>query len=294
MHGGGWVRARIPARRSSVAHDGRASRSRLWSSRSRPIPFVGQLVLCPRLLGLRSRRATRLLKAAQGKSERVGRLLKMHANKREEIDHVFAGGYCGGGRALKNSVTTGDTICSTPSTPIVLEAMSFPGAGDRGLDRASGRRTTRRSSRWRSAKLMQEDPTFQVRYGTGDRADADLGHGRVASRDHYRSSAARVRRAGEHRPSAGRLPGDHHSCRPRARGASCVRPVVAVSTVIARSSDQARPILVAPIWFLRTRSVGGSIRPRVHSSPVEQGIRECARDRAVGGVSDDEAIEVDL
>ena len=56
--------------------------------------------------------------------ERIGRLLKMHANKREEIKEVYAGDIAAA-VGLKN-VTTGDTICDPAASPVVLESINFP------------------------------------------------------------------------------------------------------------------------------------------------------------------------
>ncbi len=64
-----------------------------------------------------------MLGTKKGSSERIGRLLKMHANKREEISEVWAGDIAAA-VGLKN-VTTGDTICD-PKHVVVLEAMNSP------------------------------------------------------------------------------------------------------------------------------------------------------------------------
>ena len=62
-----------------------------------------------------------VLNTTKGQRERIGRLLKMHANKREEIKEVYAGDIAAA-VGLKN-VTTGDTICD-PNDPVVLESIS--------------------------------------------------------------------------------------------------------------------------------------------------------------------------
>src|SRR5947209_19710222 len=120
-------------------------------------PFVGQLAFF-RVYSGHVESGTSVLNAKRGANERIGRLLKMHANKREEISEVWAGDIAAA-VGLKN-VTTGDTICDSKS-PVVLEAMSFPEpviavsiepktkADQEKLGMALG-------------KLMQEDPTFRV------------------------------------------------------------------------------------------------------------------------------------
>ena len=90
-------------------------------------PFVGQLIFL-RLYSGHLKTGDTVLNPRTGKSERIGRLLKMHANKREEITEIYAGDICAC-VGLKNLVT-GDTIC-TEKSPIVLESIDFPGAGYR-------------------------------------------------------------------------------------------------------------------------------------------------------------------
>jgi elongation factor G len=120
-------------------------------------PFVGQLAFF-RVYSGHVESGTSVLNATSGKSERIGRLLKMHANKREEISEVWAGDIAAA-VGLRN-VTTGDTICD-PKAPVVLESMSFPEpvisvsiepktkADQEKLGQALG-------------KLTHEDPTFRV------------------------------------------------------------------------------------------------------------------------------------
>ncbi len=95
-------------------------------------PFVGQLAFF-RVYSGHVESGTACSTRTKGTTERIGRLLQMHANKREEIKEVCAGDI-GAAVGLRN-VTTGDTICDR-RTPIVLETMSLPGAGHRGRHRA--------------------------------------------------------------------------------------------------------------------------------------------------------------
>jgi translation elongation factor EF-G len=98
--------------------------------------------------------ATGVLNATKGKKERIGRLLKMHANKREEISEVDWAGDIAAAVGLR-SVTTGDTICDRQH-PVVLEAMNFPEPVI-SVWRSSPRpRWTRRSSVWRSASSCRK------------------------------------------------------------------------------------------------------------------------------------------
>ncbi len=85
-------------------------------------PFVGQLIFI-RVYSGQLKTGDSVLNPRTGKTERIGRLLKMHANKREEITEILAGDICAA-VGLKNLVT-GDTI-TTDKHPVVLESIDFP------------------------------------------------------------------------------------------------------------------------------------------------------------------------
>jgi elongation factor G len=120
-------------------------------------PFVGQLAFF-RVYSGKVDSGTAVLNSTKGTTERVGRLLQMHANKREEIKEVRAGDI-GAAVGLK-SVTTGDTICD-PKQAIVLETMIFP---EPVIAVAIEPKTKSDQEKMgvALAKLMQEDPTFKV------------------------------------------------------------------------------------------------------------------------------------
>jgi elongation factor G len=120
--------------------------------------FVGQLAFLRVYSGSLST-GDQMLNARTGATERVGRLLKMHANKREELKEIFAGDICA--VVGLRHVATGDTICD-PKHPIVLEAMHFP---EPVIDVAIEPRTKADQDKIGMAlgKLTQEDPTFRVR-----------------------------------------------------------------------------------------------------------------------------------
>jgi elongation factor G len=120
-------------------------------------PFVGQLAFF-RVYSGHVDSGTAVFNATKGSTERIGRLLKMHANKREEIKEVWAGDIAAA-VGLKN-VTTGDTI-SDKNDPIVLMAMNFP---EPVIAVAIEPKTKADQEKMGMAlaKLMQEDPTFKV------------------------------------------------------------------------------------------------------------------------------------
>ena len=99
-----------------------------------------------------------MLNAAKGKKERVGRLLQMHANKREELSEIYAGDICA--IVGLKTVSTGDTICE-PAHPIILESMDFP---EPVISVAIEPKTKADEAKLGDAlaKLMVEDPTFKV------------------------------------------------------------------------------------------------------------------------------------
>ena len=120
-------------------------------------PFVGQLAFF-RVYSGHVDSGTAVYNSTKQNTERIGRLLKMHANKREEIKEVWAGDI-GAAVGLRN-VTTGDTICDK-NNPIVLMAMNFP---EPVIAVAIEPKTKADQEKMGMAlqKLMQEDPTFKV------------------------------------------------------------------------------------------------------------------------------------
>ncbi len=120
-------------------------------------PYVGQLVFF-RVYSGHVESGSTVLGSKRNSNERIGRLLKMHANKREEINEVWAGDIAAA-VGLKN-VTTGDTICD-PKHPVVLESMNFP---EPVIAVSIEPKTKSDQEKLGTAlgKLMQEDPTFRV------------------------------------------------------------------------------------------------------------------------------------
>jgi len=121
-------------------------------------PFVGKLAFF-RVYSGTLEAGSRILNATTGKTERVGRLLMMHANDREELEKVFAGDIAAA-VGIKQ-VSTGDTICA-PDKPILLERIEFP---EPVIKVAIEPKTKVDQEKMGVAlgKLAEEDPTFQVR-----------------------------------------------------------------------------------------------------------------------------------
>ena len=120
-------------------------------------PFVGRLTFF-RVYSGTLKSGSYILNANKEKKERIGRLLQMHANNREEIDEVFAGDIAAA-VGLKNT-TTGDTLCAEKSE-IVLEAMRFP---EPVISVAIEPNTKADQDKMGVAlqKLAEEDPTFRT------------------------------------------------------------------------------------------------------------------------------------
>src|SRR5438309_2221694 len=120
-------------------------------------PFVGQLTFFRVYSGVLTSGGS-VLNATKQRTERIGRLLKMHANKREEIKEVYAGDIAAA-VGLK-SVSTGDTLCDEKH-PIVLESMDFP---EPVISLAIEPKTKSDQEKLGLGlqKLMAEDPTFRV------------------------------------------------------------------------------------------------------------------------------------
>jgi elongation factor G len=122
-------------------------------------PFVGRLVYL-RIYSGRAEGGTRLLNSARNEKERLGRLLRMHANHREEIDSASAGDIVAA-VGLKSTLT-GDTLCD-PAARITLESITFP---EPVVSVAVEPKSKADQDRIGEAmqKLTEEDPTFLTHY----------------------------------------------------------------------------------------------------------------------------------
>ena len=121
-------------------------------------PFVGKLAFF-RVYSGSMNSGSYVLNATKGKKERVGRILQMHANKRQELDKVYAGDIAAA--VGFKTTTTGDTICDDQH-PVILESMEFPEAV---IDIAIEPKTKAGQGKMGEAlaKLAEEDPTFRAK-----------------------------------------------------------------------------------------------------------------------------------
>jgi elongation factor G len=174
-------------------------------------PYVGKLTYFRVYSGTLSA-GSRVLNGSNGRTERIGRLLMMHANHREEIEECFAGDICAG-VGLKQT-GTGDTLCA-PDAPVVLETIEFP---EPVIAVAIEPKTKADQEKLSAslARLAEEDPTFQVQsdeetgqtliHGMGElhlevivdrllrefSVDANVGRPQVAYRETIRRKAEKV------------------------------------------------------------------------------------------------------
>ena len=120
-------------------------------------PFVGSLTFC-RVYSGKVESGMQLLNSVKDKKERVGRMLLMHSNSREDIKEAYAGDIVA--LAGLKLTTTGDTLCD-PSYPVVLERMEFP---EPVIEIAVEPKTKGDQEKMGAAlaRLAQEDPSFRV------------------------------------------------------------------------------------------------------------------------------------
>ncbi|WP_417520238.1 elongation factor G [Minwuia sp.] len=120
-------------------------------------PFVGSLTFC-RVYSGQVESGTSILNSVKGKRERIGRMLMMHANDREDVKVAMAGDIIA--IAGLKDTTTGDTLCD-PLKPVVLESMEFP---DPVIEVALEPKTKADHEKMSLAlgRLAQEDPSFRV------------------------------------------------------------------------------------------------------------------------------------
>ncbi len=120
-------------------------------------PFVGKLTYFRVYSGTLSS-GSRILNVSTGRTERIGRILMMHANDREEVDEVYAGDIAAG-VGIKQ-IVTGDTLCA-PDKPIRLETIEFPEPVIKVAVEPKSKVDQEKMS-VALGRLAEEDPTFQV------------------------------------------------------------------------------------------------------------------------------------
>jgi elongation factor G len=237
-------------------------------------PFVGQLTFL-RVYSGSLNSGDQVLNASRGNTERIGRLLKMHANKREEIKEINAGDIVAV-VGLRN-IATGDTIC-TPKAPIVLEAMQFP---EPVIDVAIEPKTKADQDKLGAAlaKLTQEDPTFRVHTDQETGQTIISGMGEL----HLEIIVDRLLREFKVQANVGRPQVSYREAiKQEAKGEGRY-----VRQTGGRGQYGHAKIRIAPLeggkeYEFKNEIVGGSI-PREYIKPIEQGIKEALQRGIMAG-----------
>ena len=237
-------------------------------------PYVGQLTFIRTYSGVISA-GSYVYNSTKDKRERIGRLLRMHANKREEIDAAYAGDIIAA-VGLKNTIT-GDTLCDEKS-PIILESIVFP---EPVISVAIEPKTKSDQEKLSLslARLAHEDPTFQTKYNNETGQTLISGMGEL----HLEIIVDRLVREFNVSANVG-------------------RPQVAYKETIARYVEsegrfirqtggrgqyghvrlRVRPLLRNEGFVFENAVVGGVI-PKEYIPAVEHGIRECMENGELAG-----------
>ena len=247
-------------------------------------PFVGQLTFFRVYSGTLTSGSS-VINSTKGKTERIGRLLKMHANKREEIKEVNAGDIAAA-VGLK-SVTTGDTLCDEKK-PIILEKMEFP---EPVISLAIKPKTKADQEKLGQgmAKLMAEDPTFRVKTDeqTGQVVIAGMGE------LHLEIIVDRLKREFGVEASVGKPQVAYKETLTKpAEGRGLFKRQTGGRGQFGDAWIRLFPLEPGSGYQFENKTVGGSI-PREFIKPVDQGIQEAlTRGILAGYPIDDVRIEL--
>ena len=230
-------------------------------------PFVGKLCFFRVYSGTLDSGST-VLNANKDKKERIGRILQMHSNHREDIDKVYAGDIAAA-VGLKD-VTTGDTLCD-PAKPVVLESMEFP---EPVIDIAiePKDKVAQEKLGIALAKLAEEDPTFKTytNQETGQTIIAGMGE------LHLDIIVDRLKREFKVECNVGK---------PQVAYKETIRNKVKVQGKFIRQSGGKGQY--GDVWFemeplepgkgieFESKIVGGAV-PKEYIKPIEQGMREAS------------------
>lgn len=249
-------------------------------------PFVGRLTYI-RVYSGAAEAGENVQNTSRNKKERLGRLLQMHANHREEIKEIYAGDIAAV-VGLKNTFT-GETL-SDPSRPIVMESIKFP---EPVINLAIEPKTKADEDKLSIAlqKLAEEDPTFQVR------TDENTGQTQISGMGelHLEVLVERMRREFKVEANVGRPQVAYRE--------TITRPAKAQGRFVRQSGGRGQfgdvhleiePLEKGKGFEFESKIVGGAI-PREYIPAVEQGIREALSTGVVAGypVVDVKAILVD-
>ena len=237
-------------------------------------PFVGKLCFFRVYSGTLETGST-VLNSSKDKKERIGRILQMHSNHREDIEKVYAGDIAAA-VGLKD-VTTGNTLCD-PEHPIILESMEFP---EPVIDIAIEPKDKAAQEKMgiALAKLAEEDPTFKAytNQETGQTIIAGMGE------LHLDIIVDRLKREFKVECNVGK---------PQVAYKETIRNKVKVQGKFIRQSGGKGQY--GDVWFemeplepgkgveFESKIVGGAV-PKEYIKPIEQGLREAAETGILAG-----------
>ena len=237
-------------------------------------PFVGKLCFFRVYSGTLEAGST-ILNANKGKRDRMGRILLMHSNHRQDIDKVYAGDIAAA-VGLKE-VSTGDTLCD-PAHPVILESMEFP---EPVIDIAIEPKDKANSEKMgiALAKLAEEDPTFKTytNQETGQTVIAGMGE------LHLDIIVDRLKREFKVECTVGK---------PQVSYKETIRNKVRVEGKFIRQSGgrgqyghvwlEMEPLEPGKGIEFESKIVGGVV-PKEYIKPIEEGIREAAETGVLAG-----------
>ena len=188
-------------------------------------PFVGTITFC-RVYSGKIESGTTVLNSTKDKKERVGRMLLMHANNREDIKEAYAGDIVA--LAGLKETRTGDTLCDHAEAGH-SGAHGIPRSGHRDRDRAEvqGRPG---EARHRAVEARGRGSVLPRLDRSGKRPDHPQGHGRTASRHQGRHSEAHLQGRRQYRRAAGRLSRASRARRSRSTTRTRSRPAAPASS----------------------------------------------------------------
>ena len=237
-------------------------------------PYVGKLAFFRAYSGV-LKTGSYVYNSTKGKKERVGRLLKMHANHREDIDEIRAGDICAI-VGLKET-TTGDTLCDE-NHPIILEQMEFPEP----VIRVAIEPKTKQGQEKMGlalAKLAEEDPTFKTY------TDQETGQTIIAGMGELHLEIIVDRLLREFRVEA-------NVGAPQVAYKETIRQAVEAEGLFKRQSGghgqyghckiRLEPQEPGKGYEFVDETVGGSI-PKEYIQPINKGIREAAKNGILAG-----------
>ena len=237
-------------------------------------PFVGKLVFF-RVYSGSLKSGSYVYNSTKGKRERIGRILRMHANHREEMDEIYAGDIAAA-VGLKET-TTGDTLC-TEGNPIILESMEFP---EPVIRVAIEPKTKAGQDKMSLAliRLAEEDPTFKTYTDESTGQTIIAGMGEL----HLEIIVDRLLREFRVEATVGK---------PQVAYKECIRRAAKAEARYVRQTgghgQYAHCVIeIAPrepgSGYEFVNKIVGGVIPKEFIAPIDQGIREAAQSGLLSG-----------